>query len=46
MVAAHRVAIVKGTCSVTGEGSFVPTLPVSGRGGRALHLGNKAAEDP
>jgi len=26
--------------------SFVPTLPVSGRGGRALNLGNKAAEDP
>jgi len=26
--------------------SFVSTLPVSGRGGRALNLGNKAAEDP
>ena len=26
--------------------SFAPTLPVSGRGGRALNLGNKAAEDP
>jgi hypothetical protein len=26
--------------------SFVRTLPVSGRGGRALNLGNKAAEDP
>jgi type IV secretory pathway TrbL component len=25
---------------------FVPTLPVSGRAGRARHLGNKAAEDP
>ena len=26
--------------------SFAPTLPISGRGGRALNLGNKAAEDP
>src|SRR5271157_2793248 len=29
------------TCS-----PFSPILPVSGRGGRALNLGNKAAEDP
>jgi hypothetical protein len=26
--------------------SFAPTLPVSGRGGRALNLGNRAAEVP
>ena len=25
---------------------FAPTLPVSGRGWRALHLGNKGAEGP
>lgn len=36
-------AVVRSGSSCKDE---VPTLPVSGRCGRALHPGNKAAEDP